>query len=1060
MMETEILDQNSILIQQKKRVQELNQMESLFETVIHKSYLERLSSAYLIPPGLEKEPKMSWFKITKIVYEKDVFFVDKLSMLYSSLHKESKQVALVLKKDRIGKIDLYLGARDFSGVMFTSGEILKAGLQGFLPGISIEDHSQLDCLDEESSDLSVAGVSGVASLRDDKKDKFVQGVERLINSTLSIPKFTALFLADSISKDEQANVRDAYENIYSAIQPLVQTQMTFTEGNSESVAESLTEGITNTISKNVSRTITDGTSKSENSSVTNSYTTTKGSSISKNSPDAMGRIGKGLSVLSGTVGATVGAAVGAAGIVAAPAGMAFGGLAMFGSVIGGMFGGSKSKSSSTSEAKGKSNTEGKTTGSTRSEGNQTGESSSRAVAQSETKGTTNQVSTGKSFQITSENKKAKELLESIDSQLKRMKRSEAFGLWSCATYFIANSSTTANKLANIYKGCVIGEQSGIESYALNCWDGPNANGIIRYLNKSMHPRFLVDGLNVSPGSMVDSEELAIHMSLPQSSVPGIIVKEKASFGRVVTCEEGIERAIDLGHVIHLDDESDRKNKVILDAEELSKHTFITGTTGSGKSNAIYLLLNKVKEHGCKFMVVEPAKGEYKNVFGGLDDVYIYGTNPKLTPLLRINPFEFPESIHILEHIDRLIEIFNACWPMYAAMPAVLKKSIEMAYEQCGWDMLNSENLLGVYPTIRDVKTSLARYMDDSQFDGEVRGNYRGALETRLDSLQTGVFEYIFSSDSLSDEELFNENVIIDLSRLGSLETKSLIMGMLVLKLNEFRMSENLGMNLKLRHVTVLEEAHNLLKRTSTEQSADSSNLAGKSVEMISNSIAEMRTYGEGFIIADQSPSMLDLSAIRNTNTKIVMALPDHQDREAVGKAMGLSDQQIEEISRQKKGQAIVYQNSWEEAVQCKINLASFESKPYNLSPQKRLNSLKSSPLSNDILTFLLPPYCSGFDIDEIKKTIFNNSLLPSSLKYSLLELTKEFESTKNLSLWEENNSKEREELLRIYLDTEGKIKKKIENNPEDLNEILIDFMRKHNLDDDYNTMRQVSKIFY
>ena len=67
--------------------------------------------------------------------------------------------------------------------------------------------------------------------------------------------------------------------------------------------------------------------------------------------------------------------------------------------------------------------------------------------------------------------------------------------------------------------------------------------------------------------------------------------------------------------------------------------------------------------------------------------------------------------------------------------------------------------------------------------------------------------------------------------------------------------------------TVLEEAHNILRRTSFEQSSEGSNLTGKSVEMISNAIAEMRTYGEGFIIVDQAPGLLDMSAIRNTNTK-------------------------------------------------------------------------------------------------------------------------------------------------------------------------------------------------
>lgn len=128
-----------------------------------------------------------------------------------------------------------------------------------------------------------------------------------------------------------------------------------------------------------------------------------------------------------------------------------------------------------------------------------------------------------------------------------------------------------------------------------------------------------------------------------------------------------------------------------------------------------------------------------------------------------------------------------------------------------------------------------------------------------------------------------------------------------------------GQNSELRHITVLEEAHNLLRKTSFEQSGESSNLVGKSVEMLSNSIAEMRTYGEGFIIADQSPGLLDLSVIRNTNTKIIMKLSDYSDRELVGKAAGLNDDQIVEISRFERGAASITQSDWLEPVLCMID---------------------------------------------------------------------------------------------------------------------------------------------
>ena len=113
------------------------------------------------------------------------------------------------------------------------------------------------------------------------------------------------------------------------------------------------------------------------------------------------------------------------------------------------------------------------------------------------------------------------------------------------------------------------------------------------------------------------------------------------------------------------------------------------STGAGKSNTIYQLIARLcsKAGGnqerdftdpslAKFLVIEPAKGEYKDTFGGYSGVSVYGTNPKKSDLLQLNPFSFPDDIHVLEHIDRLVEVFNACWPMYAAMPAVLKDAIE------------------------------------------------------------------------------------------------------------------------------------------------------------------------------------------------------------------------------------------------------------------------------------------------------------------------------------------------------------------------------------------------
>ena len=185
-------------------------------------------------------------------------------------------------------------------------------------------------------------------------------------------------------------------------------------------------------------------------------------------------------------------------------------------------------------------------------------------------------------------------------------------------------------------------------------------------------------------------------------------------------------------------------------------------------------------------------------------------------------------------------------------------------------------------------------------------------------MTNGINGQIFCSQKeISAQKLFDENVIVDLSRVGSTETKALLMGILVMKLQEYRMEQK-NMNADLCHVTVLEEAHNLLRRTNDVQTQDSSNLQGKSVEMLANAIAEMRTYGEGFIIADQAPTLLDTSVIRNTNTKIILRLPEENDRQLVGKSASLNDNQIEEIAKLPLGVAAIYQNDWLEPVLCQI----------------------------------------------------------------------------------------------------------------------------------------------
>lgn len=230
-----------------------------------------------------------------------------------------------------------------------------------------------------------------------------------------------------------------------------------------------------------------------------------------------------------------------------------------------------------------------------------------------------------------------------------------------------------------------------------------------------------------------------------------------------------------------------------------------------------------------------------------------------------------------------------------------------------------------------------------------------------------------------------------------METKALIMGVLILKLQEHRIACTDKSNSNLRHVTVLEEAHNLLKRTSTEQSSETANLLGKSVEMLANSIAEMRTYGEGFIIADQSPGLLDMSVIRNTNTKIIMRLPDFSDRELVGKAAGLNDDQIIELAKLPRGVAAVYQNDWISPVLCSVE------KPKKLKEEEYIEKTNYPVPKDDTLLFDLLD--SGFraKLDDLsqeeafKKAILKSSV-PTETKLRLMDYLSTKKSAESVKL--------------------------------------------------------------
>lgn len=1038
---------------------------NLVDDVVLKSYLKRLDSMDIasMPEVEGVDSSIVLFKINRMVYEEDEFATDKFISAISSMSFADCSVFLVIDGYR-DKTDFYLGVKNNDPKRTTASvaDTFKSSLVGQFPGIDIDDCSivekgkksslQEQVLRRISNASSLSSYVGIPAFKDEdgKYDNknYVQGTEKLAQA-MQGKRYTAIILAYNLTTDVVTEIRNGYETIYSQLSPMATQQLAYSTNESLANAINRSKGVTQgkTKTQTIGESHTNGTSSSHS----------KSDSETKKSKTAVG-----CSVLGGVLSAV------GLGLSATGAGAAIGiPLMAAGGVMSAVGATGKSKTSGTTDTYGTSQSD--------TENRSMSDAESHSETFTDSLGKTATIGSSKNYTLTIHNKHIEELMKRIDQELERISMSESTGLWSVASYFFSydNDFASAESASTIFKSIMQGEESGVETSAINSWIDNSKK--MKMLTNSVchlsHPVFwnnlTVNGENikVENSSLLSSKELAMLLSLPHKSVPGFPVVEHVSLAKEVirNNESLMKREVSLGCIFDLG-KAYTENRVKLDVKSLTQHVFVTGSTGCGKSETIYKLINETKQVGTKFLVIEPAKGEYKNVFG---DVNVFGTNPLIMPLLRINPFSFPTGVHVLEHIDRLTEIFNVCWPMYSAMPAVLKKAMLDAYESCGWDLRLSVNRLSrgedVYPSFLDLFLSLEKVITESAYSEEVKSNYSGALLTRVESLTNGLNGEIFSVNELSNMVLFDENCIIDLSRVGSQETKSLIMGILIMRLSEYRMTGANTPNSALKHLTVLEEAHNILKRVSTEQSQEGSNMAGKSVEMITNAIAEMRTYGEGFVIVDQSPTSVDKAAIKNTNTKIVMRLPDEDDRKVSGKAAGMNDKQIDEIAKLPTGVAVVYQNDWVSPVLCKIDRMENSRVIFNEQKDSILE-LNSENDINYIIEFLLAGQTENtqkaFDIIQIEKSVraFN---MPSKVRMALLDTIEEYKKNNHISLWNSVSIYDLSSLLTDLLGIRKEFEKCVRQycQSKELNKKLTDLV-KSRVPLDYVSCRYCLKCLF
>lgn len=856
---------------------EQNKLETVLESA--QMYIDRDYLAYLSAEDTIAIPqKQSDFSQIRIIHLKKLVYntEDIHNQILSVFHTLSGiiQTCFLMICGDSSQTNIYLGIYAPNGSTMAESA-LKFSIDGNFPGTEYVSLNKVECIrvlqnmngQNNVKNTSVVSVSQIPSMRGsmDELNSFTQGIERFIDS-MKGEQYTAIIMANPLSSADAVSQRNNLENIYSSLSSLGRLSYQYSENQSITEQRSLTTSVTDIVTESITAGYSYGTMQNSG--------TTKGGA--PNIHAQFSKLGLGYGLQRGSF-----------------------------------------------QSNGTQQSFQQQQGSARQKGIQSGQ----GLAQGKVNGQSG------SLTITQINKSVEDLLERVDRQIKRIIEGETYGLWECCAYFAAPTIDIALVAANVYKALSCGSNTGNTMSHINRWDTQRTQDVSCILNSLSNARMpvfkLKSGHLCNAGLMISGNELPMIMNFPRKSVCGVSVVKMTPFGRDVYYSSQMKigtRAVRIGKVQHMG--RVENTSVKLDIDSLTSHALVTGTTGVGKSTLMTMLLSALYKVGVKMLVVEPVKGEYKELLGGIPGIEVFTVNPYKNRMLRINPFEFRNNIHVLSHIDRLMEVFSVCWPLYAAQPALLRECIEEAYIQSGWDLSNSIYMHEgptKYPNFELLLKIVPEIVNKSHFVGESKGTYEGALLTRIAMLTNGIYRQVFNGKAtLSDEDLFETNTIIDLSDVGSQETISLLMGILVVRLREYRTSTNKPDNRPLHHVMVLEEAHNIFQSKNNKNSEGSETISGKSVQMLSECIAEMRGYGQGIFIVDQSPGEIDIAAIRNTATKIVMRLPEASDQRTISESLSLSNAQMHELSRLPEQVAIIYQTGWIEPVMVHLNTSKNE----------------------------------------------------------------------------------------------------------------------------------------
>lgn len=503
----------------------------------------------------------------------------------------------------------------------------------------------------------------------------------------------------------------------------------------------------------------------------------------------------------------------------------------------------------------------------------------------------------------------------LRSMLKAHTTGQAMGMWRIAVYLLGDDASYP-RLSSVWRGLFAGAQSLPEPLCVwECQDAISLADKWAMLDVAGAPakgqRPYSRLYEYQP--LLNSAQLAAYIHLPSQETSGFKIAVASRFSQDVP-EITDTNALPLGKVIEHNQITARWLTIRL--RSLTRHTLITGLTGSGKTTNVQSVLHVLTTSGKPWMVIAPSKIEYRELLNDPvigPNLHIFTAGDETTAPLRLNPFEVPHGFPINVHLDLLREVFVASFGLWQPLPAILEQSLHAVYQDRGWDITSDTNYrlpqmssaTLAFPILTDLIAKVEEIIKLRNHDPVVQANMQAALVTRLESLRVGGKGRMLDTQcSFPIKLLLEHPTILELEAMGSDDDKAFLMGLLLIRLVEARRLA--GKSRDLGHVLVIEEAHRLLTNVGERAREEEANPRGKAVALFANLIVEMRAYGQGIVVVDQIPVKLAPEVIKATSLKIAHTTVEASDRAVLAGAMAMNETQATCLTTLPVGQAIVF----------------------------------------------------------------------------------------------------------------------------------------------------------